>query len=287
MARVAVSKRVHRAFPEAARATAVCSSWVLPRRRTSCSRASATLAGLLKMSAPHASTWSAPMTRASGRRALTTSALATAKPCATSFRVAPDRMSLPLTAASSTSGGITAKPSPAASSMRRRNGLADAKTSRDPSRSTILQLPRLVRGGRFLTVVQQPDDGGCRLLDGSARHVDDGPAVLRAQPARVAELVGDLGAIDVLVEIAVRQHPHAIATDLGDALGACHQPHDERTVRLQQCRRRFDARHQRQVRRLIAALGEIDAGGRLGGSGDAEDDDVGRIEILRQLTIVV
>src|SRR5215468_8183266 len=120
------------------------------------------------------------MTSASGREALTASALATANPCATSLKLDPDRSSRLLTAASSTSGATTAKPSPAASSMRRRNGLADAKTSRDPLKSAILQLPRMVRGGRFLTVVQQPDDGGCRLLDGSARHVDDGPAVLGA-----------------------------------------------------------------------------------------------------------
>src|SRR5262245_5839485 len=287
MARVVVSKRDHTALPPRASATAVLSSWDLPRRRTSCARASAMLAGLLNISAPHASTWSAPMTSASGKEALTTSALATAKPCAISLGVDPERKSAPLTAASSTSGAATVKASPAASSMRRRNGLADAKMSPASLQSTILQLPRMVRGGRLFAVVQQPDDGGCRLLDGSARHVDNGPTVLRAQSAREAELVGNLGAVDVFVEIAVSQHPHAIATDLGDALGACHQTHDKGSVRLQQRRRRFDARDQRQVRRLVAALGEIEAGGRLGGSGDAEDDDIRGIEILGQRAVVV
>ena len=56
----------------------------------------------------------------------------------------------------------------------------------------------------------------------------------RAQPARVGELVGDLGAIDVFVEIAVGQHLHAVAADLGDALGARHQADHEGAVRLGQ-----------------------------------------------------
>src|SRR5262245_55494006 len=115
------------------------------------------------------------MTRASDSPALTASALATAKACAMSASIDPLRSSPALTAVSSTSAGSTAKASPAASSMRRRNGLADAKTSRGRFRSAILQLPRIVRGDRLLAVVQQPDDGGRGLLDGSARHIDDGP----------------------------------------------------------------------------------------------------------------
>ena len=49
----------------------------------------------------------------------------------------------------------------------------------------------------------------------------------------------------------------------------------------------LDAGHQRQVGGLVAALGEIDAGRRLGGARDAEDDDVGGVEVLRQLAVVV
>src|SRR5215467_7418803 len=123
------------------------------------------------------------MTRASGDRALTASALATANRLAMPGGSAPDPSRPPLTAASSTSAGSTAKETPAASSMRRRNGLVDARTSRGRLGSTILQLPRILRGGRLLAVVQQPDDGRCRLLDGSARHIDHRPAMLRAKTA--------------------------------------------------------------------------------------------------------
>ena len=82
--------------------------------------------------------------------------------------------------------------------------------------------------------MQQPNDGGGGLLDGAARHVDDRPAVPGAQPARIGDLVGDLGAVDVVVEIAVRQQLHAVAADLGDALGAGDQADHERRVRLGQ-----------------------------------------------------
>ena len=136
-------------------------------------------------------------------------------------------------------------------------------------------------------IVQQADDGGRGLLDGAARHVDDRPAVAGAQAARVGDLVGDLRAIDVVVEVAVGHQAHAVAADLGDALGARHQADDEGRVRLGQRRRQLDAGHQRQVGGLVAALGEIDAGRRLGGARDAENDDVGGVEVLRQLAVVV
>src|SRR5262249_59970682 len=111
------------------------------------------------------------------------------------------------------------------------------KTSRRRLGSTILQLPRTATGSRLLAIVQQPDDGRCGLLDGSARHVDNGPAVPGAQPTRVGELIGDLGAVNVFVEIAVSQHLHAVAADLGGALGARHQPDDGGGGRPQQRQR--------------------------------------------------
>ncbi len=69
--------------------------------------------------------------------------------------------------------------------------------------------------------------------------------------------------------------------------GAGNEADHERGVRLRQRRRRLDARHQRQVRGLVAALRQIDAGRRLGRARDAEDDDVGAIQVLRQLAVVV
>ena len=69
--------------------------------------------------------------------------------------------------------------------------------------------------------------------------------------------------------------------------GLATRPTTKALMRLGQRLRRLDAGHQRQVGGLVAALGQIDAGGRLGGAGDAEDDDVGRVQVLRQLAVVV
>src|SRR5262245_16223029 len=113
--------------------------------------------------------------------ALTASALARARASATR---AGSTYSTPMrcrTAASSTCGGTTRKGRPAASSRRRRKGLDDASRSSPRAGSAIARLPLLLAG--FLPVVQQPDDGSGRLLDGAARHVDDRPAVAGAQAA--------------------------------------------------------------------------------------------------------
>ena len=52
-------------------------------------------------------------------------------------------------------------------------------------------------------------------------------------------------------------------------------------------RRRIDQRHQRHVGRAHAAIGEIDAGRRLGGARRADQDDVGILQIVRRLSVVV
>src|SRR5947207_4480181 len=123
------------------------------------------------------------MTRASGKCVLTASAFAAANASAVPDGVVPERRRSRLIGVSSTSAGTTSKDNAAASSIRRRKGLADASTSRGRTGSTIAVLPRVVHAGpRLLAVVQQPDDGRRRLLDGAARHVDHGPAVPGAEP---------------------------------------------------------------------------------------------------------
>src|SRR5262249_41945139 len=91
--------------------------------------------------------------------------------------VASDESIASLIAASSTSAGTTSNVSPAASSIRRRKMLADARTSRRRGDSAIGRIPSIARGRTFLAIVQQANDRCCGLLDGAARHVDHGPPV--------------------------------------------------------------------------------------------------------------
>src|SRR5262245_53907786 len=135
-----------------------------------------------------------------------------------------------LTAASSTCAGVTRNCTPAASSSLRRNGLADASRRTAGATSAASRLPLLRRAATLVPVVQKPEDGGCGLLDRAARHVDHRPAVLGAQPARILDLVGDLPVVDIVAQVAVAQQVHAMAPDLGNALGAGDKTHDEGRV---------------------------------------------------------
>ena len=156
------------------------------------------------------------------------------------------------------------------------------------SRSAIARLPPVLRAARLLAVVQQPDDGRRRLLDGAARHVDDGPAVLArtAGASRSARWRSGCGR-----RIRRGCGRPACCTRLrrisAMRSGLATSPTTKARCGSASADRRLDAGHQRQIRGLVAALGEIDAGGRLGRARDAEDDDVGRVQVLRQLAVVV
>ena len=73
---------------------------------------------------------------------------------------------------------------------------------------------------RRIAILHELQDRRRRFLHRAARDVDDRPAVLRAQLARVGDLGGDAVAVDVVVEVAVGQHHGAMAAHLGDAIGA-------------------------------------------------------------------
>ena len=105
--------------------------------------------------------------------------------------------------------------------------------------------------------------------------------------ARVGDLFLNAGAVGVRLEVAIGQQHRAIASDLGNALGRGNEAGDERLMRLGQLWRQWQRGHQRQVRGLIAALGKIDAGRRLGRARDAEQNDVGGVQILRQAAVIV
>ena len=131
-------------------------------------------------------------------------------------------------------------------------------------------------------------NGGGGFLDRAPAHVDARPAVLGAQTLGRRDLLGNGLAIDVgrigLLRVECEQ---AVLPDLHDALGVRIKTDDQRLHRRLQLRRRIDAGHQRYVRGLDAAIGEINAGRGFRGSRHPHQDHVGLLEILRVLPVVV
>src|SRR4030095_8057524 len=122
---------------------------------------------------------------------------------------APAITSERLLAASSTAAGTTSKTRPAALSNRRRCWLAEANTRRCAGAHSVIRQSRL--GLRPpLGVVQEAYDRGSRLLHRAPGHVDDGPAMARAQPLGMCDLVGNLRPAYIVVEVTVGQKMHAI-----------------------------------------------------------------------------
>ena len=79
----------------------------------------------------------------------------------------------------------------------------------------------------------------------------------------------------------------AVLPDLRDALGARNEPDDEGIARHLELGWKRHAWNERHVRRLEAAVGEINRGWRLGRAADADQDNIGVIEILGEMAIVV
>src|SRR5262245_43062495 len=115
---------------------------------------------------------------ASGKLALTASALAPARRLATPQPSRPSAASACLMAASSIGAGTTSKARPAACNSRRRCGLAEPKISGATTGTSVIVHPRF--GLLLLSIVQQPNDGSGGFLHRAARHIDDGPAVAAA-----------------------------------------------------------------------------------------------------------
>src|SRR5215510_9880920 len=205
------------------------------------------------------------MTTASGRRALTFRAFSWASRLAIPAASAPAAVSVAFSAASSTSAGSTSKARPAASSSLRRCWLAEASTRGGARVASVIVDPGLALRS-LLAIVQKANDRGSRLLHGAPGHVDDGPSMTHAQPLGMGDLVSNLRAVHIVAEVAVGEKMHAIAADLGDALGTGNQAHNKGRMRLGQSRRKLDVGRQRQIGRLIPALGQVDTGWRLGGA---------------------
>lgn len=75
--------------------------------------------------------------------------------------------------------------------------------------------------------------------------------------------------------------------NLRDAVSTGEEANYERTFKGGELWRERYAGNDRNIRRLDAPLGEIDRGGCLGGAADAEDDNLGLVEVLGALAIIV
>ncbi len=109
----------------------------------------------------------------------------------------------------------------------------------------------------------------------------------RAELARLGDFGRDGVAIDIVLEMAVRLLDDAVLANLRDAVGRRDETDDEGPGRLLELRRKRHAGHERHVRRLEPPVGEVDRGRRLRRAADADQDDVGVVQILGQVAVVV
>src|ERR1700690_3279156 len=289
----ALSTQSNSTTPSCTSASAECSSCVRPRKARNCSAAAARLAGLLKRLAPRVSVWSAPSTSRPGTAPATALALARAsKRAVAAASMVP---ALASTARSSICAGLISKRRPTAASILPRTSLFDASTSgcglSQSAMTTSLSLP--LRGGisgyRLTTAfAQQLHNRGGGFLDRTARHVDDGPAVFGAEPARKRHLLGHRGLVDIAIVVAMRfQAQQPVLADLHDALGTGIEPDHQRPRQLFHRGRQRYARHQRHIAGFDAAIGEIDRGRRFRRARDADQHNVGFLQPFDVLAVVV
>ena len=106
------------------------------------------------------------------------------------------------------------------------------------------------------------------------------------QPAGEDELaadpldVGIVAAIALTVAFLETQHPLTVAPDLRQRLGVDGQADDQRALQLGELVELLGLADDRHVGGLDPAMGEVDAGRRLGGARDADQDHVGTLEIV-------
>ena len=95
-------------------------------------------------------------------------------------------------------------------------------------------------------------------------------------------------AVDIGIGELVGLHgEHAMLADLHDAVGARDQPDDQRLSRRQQLGGQRRALHQRKVRGLDPAIGEIDRGRRLRRAAHADQHHIRLVDRLDMLAVVM
>ena len=131
-----------------------------------------------------------------------------------------------------------------------------------------------------------------RLITAAAvSSIDRRVTSITGQAQRVQTHLDELGmdrvAIDIKGLAVFVQRQQTAAADLGDSLSTGEQADHHRAIKLEKLGRRLESRDQQDVGGANAAVGEIDAGRRLGGPADADQHDLGLVEILRMLAVIV
>ena len=186
-------------------------------------------------------------------------------------------------AASSVAGGTHSTAMAALASIRRRIGLVEARMSAHASVSPLLSVSGM--GGRR---------ADRRLMTAAAvSSIERRVTSITGQPwsAHSRAHLDQLGIDGVAVDIVVSRFSLSVSRRLrriwAMRSGLAIRPTTSGPSSFNKLGRRLEAGHQRDVGGLVAAIGEIDAGRRLRRPADADEDDVGLVEILRMLAVIM
>src|SRR6266513_3817905 len=213
------------------------------------------------------------MTSASRSRTDTAAAFARASAFAHSVADRPASRISHLIALSSIAAGSIENATPAVSSRWARIGLADARTT--------------LSGVGAMAAHQELVDRRGGLLDRAAGHIDHRPMMLGKNAARLAYLGAHRLDIRVVGVLVVIEHAEPVAAQMDEPFGIVCQPDNQRLLRTAELRRERDARHKRDVRRLDAAIGEIETGRRLRGARYADKTDIRIVDAPGRLSVIV
>ena len=129
----------------------------------------------------------------------------------------------------------------------------------------------------------------CRrsFLDRPPRDIDRHPLAPRIEAAGILDLALHLFHVGVFGFGFLLQQAQTVYPDLHQPLGIGDQADDQRPFRLLELRRRRYGGYQRHGGRAHTAVGEINAGRRLGGPRWADQDDVGILQVVRRLPVIM
>src|SRR5262249_20455926 len=106
-------------------------------------------------------------------------------------------------------------------------------------------------------LLDQPDHAGRGLLDRELGNLDHRAAKPPVDRLRRLELVVDLDELCVAAVVRA-QTTYPLLPDLGQPARFDREPDDLEGIDLEQHRRRLDSLHDRDVRRLVAEVAEVD-----------------------------